>query len=219
MSKRSNFPRVANDFYATPLPAVLPVIAWLRGVRTFAEPCCGNHDLVRHLESQGLRCVFAGDISAGQDALARTDYGSPDAIITNPPWTRSALHPLIVHFARIAPTWLLLDSDWSNTKQAIPYLKFCTNILAIGRVNWIAGTDPCGKDNASWYRFDARHSTGPFFHPFRSLPGVARTALCSACHRDYQPLRSSSRFCSGACRQSAYRARLSVTTVTPGGAS
>jgi hypothetical protein len=42
-------------------------------------------DLVRHLETFGLRCVFAGDIATGQDALALDTYGYADVIITNPP--------------------------------------------------------------------------------------------------------------------------------------
>jgi hypothetical protein len=37
------------------------------------------------LESFGLRCVYAGDIRSGQDALALKHYGAADAIITNPP--------------------------------------------------------------------------------------------------------------------------------------
>src|SRR3982751_278794 len=70
MVKRSNFERREADFYPTPRAAVLPLIPYLRGIRTFAEPCCGDGALVRHLESFGLRCVYAGDIRSGQDALA-----------------------------------------------------------------------------------------------------------------------------------------------------
>src|SRR5436190_21990440 len=54
MGKRSAFERREGDFYPTPRAAVLPLIPHLRGVRTFAEPCCGDGDLVRHLESFGL---------------------------------------------------------------------------------------------------------------------------------------------------------------------
>ena len=60
----------------------------------------------------GLRCVYAGDIATGQDALALDTYGDADAIITNPPYTRELMHRLIAHFQRIAPTWLLIDYDW-----------------------------------------------------------------------------------------------------------
>jgi len=50
MGKRSSFERIPRDFYRTPEAAVPPLIPFLRGVRTFAEPCCGDHALVRHLE-------------------------------------------------------------------------------------------------------------------------------------------------------------------------
>jgi hypothetical protein len=222
MTKRSSgrFKRRKNDAYPTPLAPVLPLIPWLqqRGVRTFAEPCCGDGDLVRHLESHGLRCAYAGDITgwrdgrgrpvAGQDALATTDYGSIDAIITNPPWTRCLLHPLIRHFQQIAPTWLLFDSDWAHTKQARPYLRSCTDILPVGRVIWIAGTTRHGFDNAAWYRFDAHHSAGPVSHSFRSAPAPARTTVCAVCSRHYAARRSDSRTCSGTCRQRLRRQRL-----------
>ena len=91
VGKRSSFERREADFYPTPRAAVLPLIPYLRpGIKTFAEPCAGDGDLVRHLESFGLRCVYAGDIRTGQDALALDHYGATDAIITNPPYTRDA---------------------------------------------------------------------------------------------------------------------------------
>ena len=71
MGKRSNFERREADFYATPRAAVVPLIPHLRGIKTFAEPCVGDGDLVRDLETLGLRCVYAGDIRTGQDALTR----------------------------------------------------------------------------------------------------------------------------------------------------
>jgi hypothetical protein len=115
MGKRSsNFERIPRDFYRTPFNAVPPLIPHLRGIRTFAEPCAGDGALVRHLESFGLRCTYAGDIATRQDALARDTYGNADAIITNPPYTRELMHRLIAHFRKIAPTWLLLPADWMH---------------------------------------------------------------------------------------------------------
>ena len=111
MGKRSNFERREADFYPTPRSAVLPLIPYLRGIKTFAEPCAGEGDLVRHLESFGLACVYSGDISSGQDALGLDHYGAADAIITNPPYTRDLMHRLIEHFQHIAPTWLLLETN------------------------------------------------------------------------------------------------------------
>ena len=214
MGKRSSFERIPRDFYPTPSQAVLPLIPHLRlrRVRTFAEPCCGDGALVRHLEAYGLRCTYAGDIADGRDALATTDYGGPDLIITNPPWSRRILHPLISHFQAIAPTWLLVDQDWCCTKQVVPYLSSCTDIITIGRVQWIPGSKyKGGKDNSAWYRFDARHSAVPIFHPFRSALVAPRSRLCQQCGKPYQPQRSDSKVCSDACRQRAYRDRVSVT--------
>ena len=173
MSKRSpgKFEPRPRDFFPTPLKAALPLIPYLRneGIERFAEPCCGESDLVRHLESFGLTCVYAGDISTGQDALARTSYGAIDAIITNPPYdtkhSRKLMHRLIRHFLRSGTiTWLLIDSDWMFTQQAAPFLPACSDIVTIGRLRWIAGTDDDGYDNFAWYRFDADHSDGPRLH-------------------------------------------------------
>ena len=57
------------------------------------------------------------------------------------------MHRLIAHFQRIAPTWLLLDSDWESTRQAAPFLPHCSDIVTIGRVKWIEGSKHTGKDN------------------------------------------------------------------------
>jgi len=69
-----------------------------------------------------------------------------------------------MHFKDLAPTWLLFDADWMHTKQAIPYLKYCTDIVSVGRLIWIEGTKTSGKDNCVWFRFD-RKSDGITFHP------------------------------------------------------
>jgi len=58
MGKRTFFERREADFYPTPFKAVPPLIPYLRrdGIKTFAELCCGEGDLIRHLESFGLKC-------------------------------------------------------------------------------------------------------------------------------------------------------------------
>jgi len=220
MGKRSGFERIPRDFYPTPQTAVPPLIPHLSGVRTFAEPCCGDGALVRHLEGNGLRCVYAGDIIHGQDALALDHYGAVDAIITNPPYTRELMHRLIAHFQRIAPTWLLLDFDWAATRQAAPFMPCCSDIVVLARLKWFERSKDTGMDNHAWYRFDSRHSGGPVLHNNRGQGEVMpsrRVKVCEQCHRLYEPQRTSSRFCSEACRQRAHRKRLlSVTpSVTP----
>src|SRR5262249_12432395 len=171
MGKRSSgFERNPRDFYPTPFEAVPPLIPHLRGIRRFAEPCCGDGALVRHLESFGLRCVYQGDIATGQDALARDSYGAIDAIITNPPYERKIMHAMIWHFQRIAPTWLLVEYDWCATKQARPFLEHCSDIVIVGRLKWIEGSASNGKDNFCWARFDHRHVGRPIFHHLGEAP-------------------------------------------------
>ena len=211
MGKRSTFERVAGDFYPTPFAAVPPLIPHLRAarVRTFAEPCCGDGALILHLESSRLRCVYQGDISAGQDALVLGSYGEADAIITNPPYARPLMHALIAHFQRIAPTWLLLEMDWAATRQAEPFLPSCSDIVVVGRLRLIEGTKHAGKENFGWFRFTANHASGPILHPRVSPSRPSRS--CGQCGASYRPQRADSRFCSDTCRQRAHRARITVT--------
>jgi hypothetical protein len=183
MSKRApgRFERSPRDFYATPSKAVLPLIPHLRraGIRTFAEPCCGEGDLIRHLEAHGLRCVYAGDLGTGQDALARSHYGSANAIITNPPFTRPVMHALITHFQSIAPTWLLIETDWLFTQQAESFLPHCSEVVCIGRVQWEPGSKHTSLDNYGWARFDVRHAIGPKLH-VRGREPIAVSATSAA---------------------------------------
>jgi hypothetical protein len=165
MGKRSNKKRRKLDFYPTPFKAVQPLIPHLNGVRYFAEPCCGDGRLVRHLESFGLVCVYAGDIAEGQDALAREDYGAMDAIVTNPPHTHEVLARLLPHFIRIAPTWLLLPMDFASNVRDAPFLAVSTDVVPFGRVRWIDGTEDVSKDNFGWFRFQQGHRIGPRIHP------------------------------------------------------
>ncbi len=164
MGKRSSFARRPMDSYLTIDPnAITPLAPFLAGIQRFAEPCSGEGHLIRHLEAAGLVCGYSADIKGGWDALDAESFGYVDAIITNPPWTREILHRMIKHFQSIAPTWLLFDAAWPNTKQSAPYIDQCSHIVAVGRLRWIEGTPHKGKDDVCWYRFDANHTGGPRF--------------------------------------------------------
>jgi hypothetical protein len=167
MGKRSNFERRPMDAYQTidPRPVKL-LIPHLHGISRFAEPCAGEGRLVEQLTSHGLTCCYAGDIQTGQNALhmSRGDFGGPDAIITNPPWTREIMHPLIWHLMHIAPTWLLFDADWPHNLQGVaPLIAHCSHIVSVGRVRWVENSTKRGKDNCAWYRFHDQHVDGPKF--------------------------------------------------------
>jgi len=166
MGKRSDFKRMKNDFYATPYEAVLPLLPFLPRVTKFIEPCSGQKDLVRHLIHHGHECVCDYDIDSipSVDATQAKYHFDYDYFITNPPWTRSILHEIIMNLSYQAPTWLLFDADWMHTKQAIPYLPYCEKIVSVGRVKWIPDSKHHGKDNSCWYLFYKKHTTGPQFY-------------------------------------------------------
>lgn len=175
MGKRSNFPRIPQDKYmTTDLGPVQRLQPFLPAHVRFAEPCAGNGDLIEAMEWHGHRCVYACDINPGKgttfekrdlftlDKRWRRSAGA-EMFVTNTPWLREVLHPMIDHLTGLLPTWLLLDSDWSHTDQALPYLDRCRQIVALGRVKWFQGSAHGGFENAAWYLFDAAHSGGPKF--------------------------------------------------------
>jgi len=167
MGKRSDFERKDRDYYDTPYEAVIPLMAHLPFGATFIEPCAGNSALVRHLSIHlACTCLAQYDIepqnsdTKEMDALKLQEahLGSAEYIITNPPWIRTKksgylLHKLLEVFANLRPTWLLIDSDWHDTKQSGKLLDdYCLKIVPIGRVKWFGNMT--GKDNCSWYLFD-----------------------------------------------------------------
>lgn len=173
MAKRSTgtFKHRKNDFYPTPREAVVPLLPHLPNKFTFYEPCAGDGRLVLHLQD------LSGGISTGHtdidpvcswvgqaDAFSVQVPTATDFVITNPPWTRSLLHPMIEHFAEQCPTWFLFDADWIHTKQSIPYLSMCEKIVSIGRVKWIEDSPHTGKDNSCWYLFDKKNRGKTVFY-------------------------------------------------------
>jgi hypothetical protein len=154
LAKRSSgkFPRVDKDRYRTPLSAALPLLAHLKPCTRFIECCAGEGDLIDHLAAAGHTLVHGSD--AEIDAtVARYDVPPGVMFITNPPWSRKTLHPLIVNLSNQAPAWLLFDSDWVHTQQAFPFLPRLRMIVSTGRHRWIPGTKHKAKDNTSWHLF------------------------------------------------------------------
>ncbi|MGB1214859.1 MAG: class I SAM-dependent methyltransferase [Pikeienuella sp.] len=169
MGKRSNFDRIPRDFYPTPLEAVRPLVKHLPEDFAYDEPCAGAFDLCLHLDyltdSNSVACQVS-DIEprdGGIDKLDAFEFkatGCADFIITNPPWDRKILHPMIEHFSAMRPTWLLFDSDWMHTKQSAPFMPWLRKVVSVGRVKWIPDSKHTGKDNCCWYLFD-QHQGGP----------------------------------------------------------
>lgn len=216
MSKHfpGRYPKQDRDFYPTPMPTVRPLIPHLKAarIREFCEPCAGEGHLVRHIESFGLRCVYAGDILDGGDALAIEHFPAP--VITNTPFSRSnfkLMLALIEHFMRAAPcAWLLLPHDRINTSYMRRFLPQISDVVVAGRDQWLENGKR-GTTDLAWFRLDRRHTSGPIVHNGSALIGSAPTRRCPACGAAFRPARTDAIFCASACRQRAYRQRISVT--------
>ena len=160
MAKRSDFKRKDKDFYRTwDKRATPPLLPHLPLRFSFDEPCSGDGALYDQLATDSRRLARASDIETHHDFQDKIDVFDltdcqGDMFITNPPWSRDILHPLIVHLSNIAPTWLLFDADWAHTKQSTPYMALCQKIVSVGRLRWIEGSKHDGKDNCAWYLFD-----------------------------------------------------------------
>lgn len=183
MGKRSNFERIERDFYRTwDHRALPPLLARMASGTRFVEPCAGDGVLLDQLEADGHRCVEAYDIEpwghgvspwwrgiAFGDALVARPSRPFDCFITNPPWRRDVLHPLIVHLSDQAPTWLLFDADWAHTRQSIPYLPRLREIVSVGRLRWIPNSPHDAVDNCAWHLFDRPQDNEPAaFHGRRA---------------------------------------------------
>lgn len=166
MGKRNQkHERSPRDLYRTIDPnAINPLMHYLPPSVRFAEPCAADGILAHQLEKFGHRCTFLSDIEPlnspfgydikKADALSLShEFDDCDYIITNPPWSRDLLHPMIMNFIKFKPTWLLFDSDWRHTSQADAYLPFCHAEVSVGRLRWIEGSKSVGMDNSSWFLF------------------------------------------------------------------
>ena len=167
MGKRSNFERNPRDFYPTPKEAVIPLLPHLPEKGLFAEPCAGDGRLIEHIEElTSLSGYWMTDIEPHADFIGNGDALTDkivgcDICITNPPWDRKILHPLIENLSNQLPTWLLFDADWMHTKQSVPYIKMCSKIVSVGRIKWFGNMT--GKDNCAWYLFDREANNTIFY--------------------------------------------------------
>lgn len=175
MGKRSDFARIPKDKYRTPPEAVAPLLRHLTPRTQFIEPCAGDGRLADHLEAKGHRCLARYDLDPERFDVQLRDatrlrWPRPGSAvwITNPPWTRDLMHPIMRNLIRWAPTWLLFDADWAHNSTQYPEFRpYCRKIVSVGRVVWIEGTDISSKDNCSWYLFEPewRDDHPVFFGP------------------------------------------------------
>ena len=164
MGKRSDFVRKERDYYPTPYEAVEPLFPHLEPNTLFDEPCAGDYRLCEHLMRNGHRPLVATDVEPQDRRVHTRDAFDVEAylnvVITNPPWDRKILHPMIELFRKNS-CWLLFDADWMHTKQSAELMKYCEKVVSIGRVKWF--DNKAGKDNACWYKFVNHETTTTFY--------------------------------------------------------
>ena len=138
MGKRSDFERKPRDFYPTPMEAVKPLLEHLPEDFLFAEPCAGNGVLIEHLETKGV-CMWASDIEPQTKGIHKNDYSDvgfkelieSEYVITNPPWDRNILHPMISWFLSNYPSILFDPSPhYIPTKEQLE-LDCCFQVVCI----------------------------------------------------------------------------------------
>lgn len=157
--QQSKFKRRTHDKYLTwDKRAYPPLIVHLEPGCTFVEPCAGRGDIVINLEELGFQCRHCIDIKPQIPWVQKADAMElllcmGDYIITNPPYTKQVMHPMIDHLRRLAPTWMLLEADWMHTQQAMPYMKFCAKVVSVGKLKWIEDSKHDSQKNYAWYLF------------------------------------------------------------------
>lgn len=195
MSKRTDLPRNARDFYATPYKAVAPLIKFIDDGVTeqhFIEPCAGDGRLVSHifkLSDRRITCRYASDIfplpqaedyhmvTKTQDVLTanwQEISGTVDShmFITNPPWLNNKdsgylLNTIIQTLCSVRPTWVLLNANYLFNIRSSALLKQATDVVVVGRVKWIEGSKHSSTEDSAWFKFDPQTATGngPIVHP------------------------------------------------------
>lgn len=179
---------------------IYPLLSFYGKPLRFIEPCWGNGVLQRNIEANtSASCVYASDIApiiepmtrslsrhehkiATHDVLisedewkAIADETQADIFITNPPWLNTKesgylLNSLIQRLSAVRPTWLLLKGAYLWNLRSANQIAICTEIVPIGRVKWIEGTDQSGKEDSAWFKFDQTKPSmnpGPIVHPRR----------------------------------------------------
>jgi len=157
MGKRSDYNKIPKDFYATTDPKAIPpnFVECIRGKR-YAEPCYGEGDLEDLLMDVAV-CRWRSDIRDtgccklwDATCLSQHELEHCDVIITNPPFSRDVLLPMIDHFITLKPTWLLLPAGYMHNRYFAPYMEKCSLVVSIGRLKWFKDSKYTSTDDFIW---------------------------------------------------------------------
>ena len=175
-SATRKFKRLGRDSYDSPPRVLWPLLAHVPAGTTFAEPCAGQGNIIRHLALDDIHCRYASDIHPRQrnspmkiekrDALKVTAamLRGCDMVISNPPWTTDIMHAIVEHFLPLIPAWYLWSADWLHNKESAYLVTRCSKIVSVGRVCWFPETGIAGKDNCIWCYFPTDFHGQPTFY-------------------------------------------------------
>jgi len=162
-NKKEKSPR---DYYSTIDPdAIKPLLPYLHD-KKYYEPCGGSGELITLVNAlSNAKCLGSCDIHPLKEgiiqkscmSLSQKDLLGVDFLLSNPPFTKENLLPMIDHLASLKPTWLLLPADMLHNLYMVQHLRYCDIVLSVGRLCWFPdekGKFVKGVDNYCFYRFD-----------------------------------------------------------------
>ena len=159
-----------RDFWPTPPEGIRPLLRLSDEVqpsKRFIEPCAGDGALVSGLEMNGWTCELALDLEPQVPGILKHDAsmlsrreelrGIDDPlIVTNPPWARKLIEPLLDDWFTFAhQIWLLHPLDWLANQWMGRFNRHIDMIVPIGRVSWLQNGQ-AGKENSTWVRYTPR---------------------------------------------------------------
>ncbi|KAF0182712.1 MAG: methyltransferase [Hyphomonadaceae bacterium] len=157
-----------GDYWPTPMAAVLPLLPFLPPRTRFFEPCAGNGALIDHLVANGHKRYWACDIAPKRGDIITHDaieYATSlqkigcldevDFIITNPPYSESAMLRLLDCLPNFKPSWFLLQAGFVHNKYFAPLKPFLKSVASVGRIKWVEGSRHKSTKDYVWvYDFE-----------------------------------------------------------------
>ena len=164
-----------NDLYETPPCATRALIPFLERGQMIWEPACGPGAIVRELRDAGF-CVLATDLvnygldgsTAGIDFLMeRPKFGSPDVIVTNPPFKLA--DEFTRHALTLADTvWIFQRLSWLEGAKRADLIDTHLDQILLGierlpmmhRDGWEGPKLAASAMPFAWFRFERRRELG-----------------------------------------------------------
>lgn len=165
----ANYPRKANDFYATPPETTRVLLDHVRFSNWVCDPARGEDAIVKVLVKYGYN-TCGGDLSKGYDFLIDKFKWTDCDIVTNPPFGgggRQAVQ-FIERALHVTKSWngavamlLPVDFDSGRTRAHVfaDCPQFATKIVLLNRIRWFNGQS--GSVNHGWFIWRHGHTGAP----------------------------------------------------------